>query len=141
MRDQTFSELRHSLLASGVAPRHIRRMLIELHDHLDDLQREALGKGCDPFQAHDRALRAIGDPRLLATRIIERPELRTWVYRYPRIARICYPVAYVLLLPAAPLFAGAARASMIARWGAALMLSATVTAAMFLAMQLSIALG
>jgi len=141
MRDRTFSELRHSLLASGIAPRHVRRMLIELHDHLDDLQQEAVQKGCDPFQAHQRALRAIGDQRLLARKILERPELKTWVYRYPRIARIYYPVAYVLLLPAAPVFAGVARASMIARWGAALMLSATVTAAMFLAMQLSIALG
>lgn len=141
MRDQTFSELRHSLLASGVAPRQVRRMLIELHDHLDDLQQEAVQKGCDPFQAHHRALRAIGDQRLLARKILERPELKTWVYRYPRVARIYYPVAYVLLLPTAPVFAGVARASMIARWGAALMLSATVTAAMFLAMQLSIALG
>ncbi len=141
MRDQTFSELRQSLLRSGVAARHVRRMLIELHDHLDDLQREGLARGIDPFQARDRALRTIGDQRVLAGKILERPELRTWEYRYPRIARICYPLAYVLLLPTAPVFAGVARASIIARWGAALMLSAAVTATMFLAMQLSIALA
>lgn len=141
MRDQTFRDLRHAMQTSGVAPRHIRRMVLELHDHLDDLQREAIADGCDPFQAHARAVEKIGDQNLLARKILEHSELKTWVYRYPRIARFYYPVAYVLLLPAAPVFAGVARASMIARWGAALMLSATVTAAMFLAMQLSIALG
>ena len=141
MRDQTFAELRRSLLDSGVAPGHVKRMLMELHDHLDDLQQEAIEKGCDPFQAHDRALRQIGDQRLLARKIIERPELRSWAYRHPKVARIYYPIAYVLLLPAAPVFAGVARPSMVARWSAALMLGATVTAAMFLVMQLSISLG
>ena len=141
MRDHTFRELRCSMQNSGVAPRHIRRMVLELHDHLDDLKQEAVANGCDPFQAHARAVREIGDQKILARKILEHSELKTWVYRYPRVARLYYPVAYVLLLPAAPVFAGVARASMIARWGAALMLSATVTAAMFLAMQLSIALG
>lgn len=141
MRDQTFADLRKFLLESGVAPRHVRRMLAELHDHLDDLRQEAIENGCHGVAADDRALRKIGDQQLLARKILEISALRTWVYRYPGIARIYYPIAYVLLLPIAPVFAGVARASLVARWGAALMLSATVTAAMLLGMQLSIALG
>lgn len=141
MGDQTFNDLRRTLLESGVASRHVRRLVAELHDHLDDLQQEAHADGCDGVAANDRAMRKIGDQRLLARKILERPELRSWVYRYPRVARIYYPIAYVLLLPAAPVFAGVARASQLARWGAALLLSATVTAAMLLGMQLSIAFG
>ena len=141
MDNQTFGALRKPLLESGVAPRHVRRMLAELHDHLDDLRQEAIENGDDSVAANDRALRKIGDQRLLARKILEQPELRTWAYRYPRIARIYYPLAYVLLLPAAPVFSGAAKASLVARWGAAMLLSATLTAAMLLGMQLSIAFG
>jgi len=141
MGDQTFDDLRRSLLESGVAPRHVRRLILELRDHCDDLRHEALAAGCDPAAATARAMRRIGDQQVLAGKILGIAELRTWAYRYPRLARVCYPIAYVLLLPAAPVFAGMARASILARWGAALLLSATVTAAMFLGMQLSIALG
>jgi hypothetical protein len=77
----------------------------------------------------------------LARKIAGIPELRTWAYRYPRIARVYYPIACVLLLPAVPVFAGLAQPMILARWGMALLLGAIVTAAMFLGMQLAIALG
>jgi len=141
MADQTFDDLRRSLLESGVAPRHVRRLVLELHDHCDDLRREALSAGCDPAAATARAVRRLGDQQVLARKMVNIPELRTWAYRYPRLARVYYPIAYAMLLPAAPLFAGMAQPSLVARWGTALLLSATVTAAMFLGMQLAIALG
>ena len=50
-------------------------------------------------------------------------------------------LAYLALLPTRPLFAGVARAPEIARWGACMMLGAVITAAMFLAMQISIVIG
>jgi len=40
-----FEELRERLLTAGIAPRHVRRYLAELSDHLDDLilaQRDAI---------------------------------------------------------------------------------------------------
>ena len=40
-----------------------------------------------------------------------------------------------------PLFAGVAKAPEIARWGVCVMLGAAITAAMFLAMQISIVIG
>ena len=141
MGDKRFGPLQRRLLQSGVAPRHVRRLLVELDDHFDDLRQAAIEEGCDPFAAHDRALQGIGDQQQLAKQITGMSELRTWVYRFPRVARIYYPFAYVLLLPAAPVFAGLAHASILVRWGAALFLSASVTGAMLLIMQLSIALG
>jgi len=141
MGDQVFGDLGASLLKSGVAPRHVSGILAELHDHLDDLRQEAIVDGYDNVAANERALRRIGDQRLLARTILARPELRTWPYRYPWLARVYYPLAYVLLLPAVPVLGRVVQTSLVMRWGAALLLSATVTAAMMLAMQLSIALG
>lgn len=141
MADPTFDDLRKSLLESGIAPRHVRRLILELHDHCDDLRQEALSAGFDPAAATARAVRRLGDQQVLARKMAGIPQLRTWAYRYPRIARIYYPLACVLLLPVVPVFAGLAQPTILARWGTALLLSATVTAAMFLGMQLAIALG
>lgn len=132
MHDRAFDELERTLRESGVAPRHVRRMVVELYDHLDDLRQAAIARGCDPMEAHTSALRRIGDQRVLVRKVLECPELKSWDHRHPRVALLYYPVAYVLLLPMTPV---------IVRWGTALMLSATITAAMLLAMQLSIALG
>jgi hypothetical protein len=54
---------------------------------------------------------------------------------------IVLPVAFVLLLPSAPLFAGAVHLSSIFRWLACLILSGLITATMMLILQLSITLG
>ena len=132
MHDRAFEQLECTLREAGIAPRHISRMIVELQDHLDDLRRDAVACGCNPAEAQASALRRLGDQRVLAQKVLERPELKAWDRRHPRIALIYYPVAYVLMLPMTPA---------IFRWGAALLLSATVTAAMMLAMQLSISLG
>ena len=140
MPEDTFAELREQLLDSGVAPRHVRRIIAELDDHLDDLTEEAIGRGDSAAAAHAFALRRIGDQPAIAERMLENVAFRTWIYRYPRLARFYLPVAYALALPAAPLFAGMANPGIVIRWGAALMLSAGITALMFLSMQLAIAL-
>ena len=140
MPDDTFAELKDPLLASGVAPRHVRRIVAELDDHYSDLMSEALARGDSHESARRFALRQIGDQSLIAERMLEDVAFRTWIYRYPRVARVYFPVAYALLLPAAPLFAGFANPGVVARWGAALMLSAGITALMFLSMQLAIVL-
>ncbi|MEQ9562518.1 MAG: hypothetical protein RLN69_08365, partial [Woeseiaceae bacterium] len=69
-----------------------------------------------------------------------RSELRSWIYRYPGLARIILPVAWIVLLPATPVFVGVAHVTSILRWSACLLLSALVTAAMMLIMQLSLTL-
>ena len=140
MRKRSFEDLRSHLLERGVTPKRVRRIMAELADHLEDLRLEALADGLSDGDAEIQAASRLGDPRLIAEKILEHAEFKTWVYRYPRIARVYLPVAYLLLLPATPVLVGIRHPAVVARWGAALMLSGAVTAAMFLFMQLSIVL-
>lgn len=134
-----FDALRSALLESGVAPRHVRRIVSELDDHAEDLRAEAVAQGVSGDDAHGYAMRRIGDQRQIAARMLESADLRSWIYRYPRIARVYLPCAYALLLPAMPVFAGFANPGIVLRWSAALMLSAGFTAGMLLMLQLAIA--
>ncbi len=138
MPEQSFDELRSYLLNSGIAPRYVKRTIAELHDHLEDLENEARSNGIAPIEALAYAETRIGEHKLIARHMLAKTELKVWIYRYPRIARLYLPVAYLLLLPTAPVFAGAENASAIARWSTSLMVSAAVTAAMLLLMQIAI---
>ena len=141
MPEHSFDGLRNYLLKSGIAPRHVKRTIAELNDHFDDLQLEAVSSGLSPTDTLAFAETRIGEHKLIARNMLARTELKLWVYRYPRIARLYLPVAYLLLLPAAPVFASAENVSAIARWGTSLMVSAAVTAAMLLLMQIAITLS
>jgi len=141
MPERDFDMLRNQLLDSGVAPRHVIRIISELSDHHDDIEREGLENGMSQQSASAMASDRIGTQNTLAAQVICKPELRSWVYRYPRLARLVLPVAYVAMLPLAPVFAGVANAPIIARWCACLFLSGLITAAMMLVMQISIALS
>ena len=139
MPEPAFETFRAELLESGVAPRQVRRLIAELTDHAHDLRHEALQRGLSADEAAISSARRLGDLERIVADVAQRAELRSWVYRYPRIARLYLPVAYALVLPVAPLFAGSGNAAEVLRWGVALMLSAGVTAAMLLSMQLAIA--
>jgi len=140
MRRSAFGELQHRLLRSGISPVHIRRITDELSDHLEDLRFEALANGATVKDAHEEAKFRLGDQAEIADRILARTELKSWPYRHPHVARIYYPLAYVVLLTATPVFVGMANSTKLARWGVALMLSGAVTAGMLLCMQLAIVL-
>ena len=140
MRSGDFDSFRDQLVMAGVTPRIVRRIVDELADHQADLVAEAEASGMSQDAAVAYATDRIGNMDLIAERMLSNVEFKTWVYRYPRIARVYLPLAYVLALPAAPVIAGIAHAETVARWGAALMLGAGVTAAMMLAMQLAILL-
>ena len=134
-----FDTLRTELLESGVAPRHVRRIVSELDDHAEDLRAEAVEQGLAGADATTFAMHRIGDQQHIAERILESADLRSWIYRYPRVARVYLPCAYALLLSALPVFAGFANPGIVLRWGAALTLSAGITAGMLLILQLAIA--
>lgn len=141
MPSPDFPSLRKRLVEAGVAPIHIRRTLLELHEHYDDLKSEAIQRTSSEVAAAQFATDRLGNLELLAREIGSRPELRCWQYRHPRVARLVLPIAYLALLPITPLFVGVAHASTLARWGASLMLGAAVTATIFFALQVSIALS
>jgi len=126
------------LLASGIKPRYAARARSELYDHIQDIEAEAVAQGAGAAGARAAALDGIGDFSAIAGEIIQCRDLKTWPYRYPRIARVWFPFAYATLLPVTPIIAGIERAPQIARWAACAMLGAAVTATMLLVLQLSI---
>ena len=78
-----FNELRERLLEAGVAPRHVRRYLRELADHLSDLKAEEERSGQSRIDAESAALRRLGSINDLASAMIERREFQSWAVRAP----------------------------------------------------------
>jgi hypothetical protein len=70
-----------------------------------------------------------------------RRELKTWAFRYPKLAVVIYPLACVAVLPAFPVMASVAHRDLLARWGTALLAAGLITAAMMLVLQLTILLS
>ena len=130
--------LRKDLIAAGIAPRHVRRTLDELQDHYDDVVEQELAEGADRLMACRTALERIGPIDDIVTAVRDRPELQSWAFRFPRLAAMLYPLTFVALLPAAPVFIGFANAGLVVRWMTCLLLSALVTAGLFLFLQLAI---
>lgn len=78
-----FRELRERLLRAGVAPRHVRRYLTELREHLADLTEEEERAGHSRAEAEARAFQRLGSVEDLARTMIARQELRSWTARAP----------------------------------------------------------
>jgi len=141
MPEPNFEQLQSDLLQAGIAARHVRRTVSELREHLDDLIDADISAGNPPNVARQNAVRRMGDLQEVALAMRACPELRSWSYRYPRIAVLVYPLTCLMLLPAIPVIAGVAHAPQVARWGACVLLGGIVTAAIFLFLQLSITLA
>ena len=140
MPEPDFKQFRSELLQAGIAPRHIRRTVMELQEHLDDIIEAELASGSDAATAKRRAGQEMGDLTDVAIAMRACPELQCWAYRYPRLALIVYPLTCLALLPVVPVIAGITHAQHVARWSACLFFGALVTASMFLCLQLAIAL-
>lgn len=140
MPEPDFQGFRHELLQAGISPRHVRRTVVELQEHLDDLIEAKSTSGCDYATALRRARREMGNLTDVAIAMRACPELRCWSYRFPRLALVVYPLTCLALLPVVPVIAGVTHAQHVARWSACLFFGALVTASMFLFLQLAIAL-
>lgn len=92
MTKETISRLRRILLEGGVAWRHVRRYTRELEHHFDDLCLQGKADGLDDAAATTRAEQALGDPGLLASEMLGRPELQSFGSRYPRLVFLALPV-------------------------------------------------
>ena len=135
------SDMERELLACGISPKYVQRAITELDEHFDDLVEERVATGQDRGTAELDACAALGNSRDIANAMKQQDELRGWAWRWPRVARVVYPVACLAALPAVPLIAGIQHAQLLARWAACLMLGALVTATMFLVLQLTITLS
>jgi hypothetical protein len=93
-----FDELRERLLRAGVAPRHVRRYLGELGDHLTDLKAEERKAGRSRAEAEAAAMGRLGGVDELSQAMIGRREFQSWSVRAPWAA---FGVAPLLVLAAA----------------------------------------
>jgi hypothetical protein len=78
-----FDELRERLLRAGAAPRHVRRYLNELADHLADLRAEEERAGRSSADAESAALIRLGGMDDLAKSMIEQRQFQSWSARAP----------------------------------------------------------
>ncbi|HUV96228.1 MAG TPA: hypothetical protein VMV98_02055 [Acidobacteriaceae bacterium] len=76
-------DLREQLLHAGVAPRHVRRYLAELTDHLADLRAEENRPGRSAADAESAALARLGSMDDLARAMIAQRQFQSWCARAP----------------------------------------------------------
>ena len=115
-----FDGLRETLLQGGIAPRHIRRYLTELSEHLDDLTAEQRVAGYDPADAVVRARARLGSDQELAAAMLAHRVFRSWAGRAPLVVFGLLPPLVALLggfALIAPLALCAHEAGMVAHGG------------------------
>ncbi|HJT42191.1 MAG TPA: hypothetical protein VJ750_01700 [Rhizomicrobium sp.] len=78
-----FETLREDLLKGGIAPRHVRRYLAELSEHLDDLTAQQREAGYDAEDAAIRARAKLGSDTELAGAMLEQKQFRSLASRAP----------------------------------------------------------
>lgn len=96
-----FEVLEDRLLRGGIAPRHVRRYLRELDDHLSDLAEAQAAAGQDAPTAASRARAALGPDGELANAMLNRHDFRSLSARFPWLVFGLLPV---LALPLAVLW-------------------------------------
>lgn len=119
MPSPRFAELERALTCGGVAAFYVERTLLELREHYDDLERDALGAGMSRDEAERWALASLGNEQTIAAVILAHPELRDWSERWPRAASCLRVAIVVATLPEAPVVFIVERGRDLARWGAA----------------------
>jgi hypothetical protein len=88
-----FPQLRERLLRAGIAPRHVRRYLSELTDHLADLTTEEQSRGLSPTDSRTAALARLGSLDTLADAMTAQPNLHSLAARAPWAVFSLTPIA------------------------------------------------
>jgi hypothetical protein len=96
MADPRFDELREALLGAGVAERKVRRAVMEIESHFQQLIEEERERGTSADDARIRAHVLLGTNEVLVLRYGARPELCTWARRWPAVWFMLLPlIAYI----------------------------------------------
>jgi hypothetical protein len=78
-----FDSIAERLLKGGVLPRHVRRYIGELEDHLAELTTQLERSGLEKKEAELRARARLGDETELVSAMLELPDIRAWSARAP----------------------------------------------------------
>jgi hypothetical protein len=81
-----FDSLEDRLLRGGIAPRHVKRYLRELGDHLSDIAAAQAAAGHDAPTAAARARAALGSDDELAAAMLKQHDFRSLCARVPWLA-------------------------------------------------------
>jgi len=96
---QPFESVCDQLLRAGIAPRHVRRYVVELREHLADLTARERSSGLDASVADARARAVLGtDAQLVQTMIDRTP--RSWASRAPWAMFALLPVLILVTVVA-----------------------------------------
>jgi hypothetical protein len=86
-----FDAIAENLLKGGVAPRHVRRYVRELDEHLQDLTAQQRAAGYEGKDALSRARARLGDDAELVQAMLEQPGMRSWPARLPWLVFLLLP--------------------------------------------------
>lgn len=103
-----FEAIAETLLKGGIAPRHVRRYIGELTDHLEDGIAHQKAAGYDEQDARIRARALLGDDRELTAAMLEQTRFRSWPARLPWLIFVIAPffvLTACLLALLLPIFA------------------------------------
>lgn len=104
MHDHRFREVATRLLDAGMSPRRVRRLVAELTDHFNDLRNELVATGSSSQEAETEAFARLATDAMVED-VLARPELRSWVRRWPWIAFTVVPIVMFAVLFVATLAA------------------------------------
>ncbi|HKU54605.1 MAG TPA: hypothetical protein VJP60_04535 [Rhizomicrobium sp.] len=93
-----FDAVAETLLKGGVAPRHVRRYVRELDEHLTDLTAQQRDAGYEGEDAAIRARARLGDDAELAQAMLDQPGMRSWPAQLPWLVFLLLPPVATLLL-------------------------------------------
>jgi hypothetical protein len=86
-----FENLRERLLRAGIPPRHARRYVVELREHLADLEEQARATGLDAEAARQQARARLGTDAELAQAMLDKSP-RSLAARAPWLVLALLPV-------------------------------------------------
>jgi hypothetical protein len=86
-----FEAIAETLLKGGIAPRHVRRYVRELDEHLEDLTAQQRAAGYDGEDAKVRARARLGGDSELAQAMLDQPGMRSWPARLPWLVFLLLP--------------------------------------------------
>lgn len=89
--------MRFQLIRGGVAPKFVKRTLTELDAHYHDLKNHAIADGLPEREASAKANSAIGDEKTLVAEFLNKPELKSWLWRYPKSIFLLLPLLTLLV--------------------------------------------